>query len=206
MKVSAGLQLQRTKTAVLYHVREHSEYTEEIRRREEALTRGERKFEQLLRVQCETLALVRSSDAVVRDLVERTMSAAEELAWKACWFQRCCGEQPVARDVRSVVESRWRRGVFPEPGASTDNPDDRGAAYSRFAPALSRTQPSTPIPASPSPKEADSWRQCCVGGVSFANQVRFRKPSLSQASLQVWFLRARFWTQRRMSGYSTPWR
>jgi len=36
------------KTAVLYHVREHSEYTEEIRRREEALTRGERKFEQLL--------------------------------------------------------------------------------------------------------------------------------------------------------------
>src|SRR5690348_10841735 len=36
------------KTAVLYHLREHEEYAVEIRKREEALARGERKFEQLL--------------------------------------------------------------------------------------------------------------------------------------------------------------
>src|SRR6202011_84078 len=35
------------KTAVLYHVRENQEYGEEIRKREEALSRGERNFEQL---------------------------------------------------------------------------------------------------------------------------------------------------------------
>ena len=70
------------KTAVLYHVREHPEYTGEIQTREEALQRGERKFEQLLPL-CspQTLALVREfQNAVVRDLVERTMMAAEELA------------------------------------------------------------------------------------------------------------------------------
>src|SRR5947207_6446781 len=36
------------KTAVLYHVRENGEYGEEIRKQEEALARGERKFEQRL--------------------------------------------------------------------------------------------------------------------------------------------------------------
>src|SRR5690349_20004758 len=36
------------KTAVLYHSREHEEYATEIRAREEALQRGERKFEHLL--------------------------------------------------------------------------------------------------------------------------------------------------------------
>ncbi|HZI42281.1 MAG TPA: tRNA (adenosine(37)-N6)-threonylcarbamoyltransferase complex transferase subunit TsaD, partial [Gemmatimonadaceae bacterium] len=62
------------KTAVLYHVRENGEYGEEIRKREEALARGERKFEQLLPL-CspKTLGLVREfQNAVVRDLVERT--------------------------------------------------------------------------------------------------------------------------------------
>src|SRR5713226_8140318 len=66
------------KTAVLYHVREHPEYTPEIRSREEALVRGERKYEQLLPL-CspQTLALVREfQNAVVRDLVERTLGAA----------------------------------------------------------------------------------------------------------------------------------
>jgi N6-L-threonylcarbamoyladenine synthase len=70
------------KTAVLYHVREHAEYAEEIRAREEALQRGERKFDQLLPL-CspQTLGLVREfQHAVVRDLVDRTMMAAEDLA------------------------------------------------------------------------------------------------------------------------------
>lgn len=69
------------KTAVLYHVREHPEYSAEIQSREEALQRGERKFEQLLPL-CspQTLGLVREfQNAVVRDLVERTMLAAEDL-------------------------------------------------------------------------------------------------------------------------------
>src|ERR1700680_264350 len=69
------------KTAVLYHGREHPEYAGEIRTREEALQRGERKFEQL-RPLCspQMLALVREfQNAVVRDLVDRTMMAAEEL-------------------------------------------------------------------------------------------------------------------------------
>src|SRR5438874_3779090 len=64
------------KTAVLYHVREHPEYAGEIQVREEAMGRGERKFEQLLPLCGEqTLALVREfQNAVVRDLVERTMA------------------------------------------------------------------------------------------------------------------------------------
>src|SRR5436309_4388488 len=70
------------KTAVLYHVRENGEYSEEIRTREEALARGERKFEQLLPL-CspKTLGLVREfQSAVVRDLVERTLNATEQLS------------------------------------------------------------------------------------------------------------------------------
>src|SRR5271168_3002484 len=63
------------KTAVLYHLREHPEYNEEIRTREAALQRGERKFEDLKPL-CspQTLGLVREfQNAVVRNLVERTM-------------------------------------------------------------------------------------------------------------------------------------
>jgi len=41
---SFGFQLQRMKTAVLYHVREHPEYAAEIATREAALQRGERKI------------------------------------------------------------------------------------------------------------------------------------------------------------------
>src|SRR5215470_5063734 len=70
------------KTAVLYHIREHAEYALEIAARESALQRGDRKFEQLLPL-CspQTLGLVREfQNAVVRDLLERTMAAAEELS------------------------------------------------------------------------------------------------------------------------------
>src|ERR1700752_3211410 len=69
------------KTAVLYHVRENPAYLPEIAEREAAIARGERDFEQLL-PWCgpKTLGLVREfQNAVVRDLVERTMRAAEEL-------------------------------------------------------------------------------------------------------------------------------
>src|SRR5215813_14982696 len=68
------------KTAVLYHVREHCEYGSEILARQQALERGERKFEQLLPL-CspQTLSLVREfQKTVVRDLCDRTFAAAEQ--------------------------------------------------------------------------------------------------------------------------------
>jgi N6-L-threonylcarbamoyladenine synthase len=112
------------KTAVLYHVREHPEYSAEIRTREEALQRGERKFEQLLPL-CsrQTLALVREfQHAVVRDLVERTMLAAEELAVESVLVS---GGVAANNQLRSTFEARAEeRGVevfFPSRALSTDN-------------------------------------------------------------------------------------
>src|SRR5438046_907686 len=69
------------KTAVFYHLRENPDYLPEIQARESAIARGERKFDQLLPLcGARTLGLVREfQNAVVRDLVERTLRAAEEL-------------------------------------------------------------------------------------------------------------------------------
>ena len=68
------------KTAVLYHVREHPEYNQEIEKREEALAAGRRSFQELLPL-CTpaTLGLLREfQNSVVRDLVERTLAGAEQ--------------------------------------------------------------------------------------------------------------------------------
>src|SRR5207302_5346147 len=124
------------KTAVLYHVRENGEYGEEIRKREEALARGERKFEQLLPL-CspKTLALVREfQNAVVRDLVERTMNAAEELAVGSILVS---GGVAANSQLRATFEQRAKSsGVevfFPSRALSTDNAAMiAAAAYSRF--------------------------------------------------------------------------
>jgi len=124
------------KTAVLYHVREHPEYSEEIRAREEALQRGERKFEQLLLL-CspKTLALVREfQNAVVRDLVGRTMSAAEELAVESVLVS---GGVAANSQLRATFEERTRSAgievFFPSRALSTDNAAMiAAAAYSRF--------------------------------------------------------------------------
>jgi N6-L-threonylcarbamoyladenine synthase len=112
------------KTAVLYHVREHPEYSSEIRTREEALLRGERKFEQLLPL-CspQTLALVREfQNAVVRDLVERTMMAAEELAVESVLVS---GGVAANSQLRTTFEERAKsKGIdvfFPSRALSTDN-------------------------------------------------------------------------------------
>lgn len=112
------------KTAVLYHVREHPEYSEEIRTRQEALQRGERKLEQLLPL-CspQTLALVREfQNAVVRDLVERTMRAAEELAVGGVLVS---GGVAANTQLRATFQERAKsRGVevfFPSRALSTDN-------------------------------------------------------------------------------------
>ncbi|MHB8501922.1 MAG: tRNA (adenosine(37)-N6)-threonylcarbamoyltransferase complex transferase subunit TsaD [Candidatus Acidiferrales bacterium] len=124
------------KTAVLYHVREHPEYSGEIRTREEALQRGERKFEQLLPL-CspQTLALVREfQNAVVRDLVERTMMAAEELAVGSVLVS---GGVAANSQLRATFEERGKsKGLevfFPSRALSTDNAAMiAAAAYERF--------------------------------------------------------------------------
>jgi N6-L-threonylcarbamoyladenine synthase len=124
------------KTAVLYHVREHSEYAAEIQRREEALARGERKYEQLLPL-CspQTLALVREfQNAVVRDLVERTLAAAEELSAESVLVS---GGVAANSQLRATFEDRAKsKGLdvfFPSRALSTDNAAMiAAAAYSRF--------------------------------------------------------------------------
>ena len=112
------------KTAVLYHVRENAEYSAEIRTREEALQRGERKFEQLLPL-CspKTLALVREfQNAVVRDLVERTMRAAEELSVESVLVS---GGVAANSQLRATFEERGKSAgidvFFPSRALSTDN-------------------------------------------------------------------------------------
>ena len=124
------------KTAVLYHVREHSEYAPEIQSREEALARGERKYEQLLPL-CspQTLALVREfQNAVVRDLVGRSLAAAEELSAESILVS---GGVAANSQLRSTFEDRARsKGLevfFPSRALSTDNAAMiAAAAYSRF--------------------------------------------------------------------------
>ena len=124
------------KTAVLYHLREHPEYDEEIRRRQSLLEMGHRKFEELLPL-CspQTLGLVREfQHAVVRDLVERTSAAAEE-----CRVETILVSGGVAANsqLRNTFEERagtmgWRV-FFPSRALSTDNAAMiAAAAYGKF--------------------------------------------------------------------------
>jgi len=124
------------KTAVLYHVRENGDYAEEIRSREAALARGERKFEQLMPLcSAKTLGLVREfQNAVVRDLVERTMKAAEELSVESVLVS---GGVAANSQLRATFEERAKAvGVkvfFPSRALSTDNAAMiAAAAYSRL--------------------------------------------------------------------------
>ena len=124
------------KTAVLYHVREHPEYNEEIQRRGGALSAGHRGFEELLGLcSAETLGLVREfQNAVVRDLVERTMMAAEQCGVESVLVS---GGVAANSQLRGTFEERARRGglkvYFPSRALSTDNAAMiAAAAYSRF--------------------------------------------------------------------------
>ena len=112
------------KTAVLYHLREHPEYAEGIRRRAGALRERHRSFAELLPL-CDvaTLALVREfQNAVVRDLVERTMTAAEQCKVQAVLVS---GGVAANSQLRKTFEERAQRlGVrvfFPDRALSTDN-------------------------------------------------------------------------------------
>jgi N6-L-threonylcarbamoyladenine synthase len=124
------------KTAVLYHLRENAEYAPEIRKREEALARGERKFDQLFPL-CDpaTLGLIREfQNAVVRDLVDRTMAAAEELDVESILVS---GGVAANNQLRITFEERAKAaGVevfFPSRALSTDNAAMiAAAAYARL--------------------------------------------------------------------------
>jgi len=139
------------KTAVLYHVRENGEYSEEIRKREEALARGEGKFEQLLPL-CSprTLGLVREfQNAVVRDLVERTLRAAEQLSSESILIS---GGVAANSQLRATFEERAKAAslevFFPSRALSTDNAAMiAAAAYSRLR---SGTLADTSLNADPS--------------------------------------------------------
>jgi tRNA N6-adenosine threonylcarbamoyltransferase len=124
------------KTAVLYHVRDDAGYGPEIRRREEALARGERNFEQLLPL-CgpKTLGLVREfQNAVVRDLVERTMAAAEELQAESVLVS---GGVAANSQLRATFVERGKKSgreiYLPSRALSTDNAAMiAAAAYPKF--------------------------------------------------------------------------
>ena len=124
------------KTAVLYHVRERPEYNEEIAKRQKALDEGRRKFEELLPLcSVQTLGLVREfQNAVVRDLVERTMTAAEQCGVGTVLVS---GGVAANRQLRATFEDRARdakiKVFFPSPELSTDNAAMiAAAAYPRF--------------------------------------------------------------------------
>lgn len=110
------------KTAVLYHVREHPEYVEEIRIRQAALAVGKRTFEDLLPLCSQrTLGLIREfQNAVVRDLVERTMAAAEESEVETILVS---GGVSANRQLRTAFAERARglQVFFPNRDLCTDN-------------------------------------------------------------------------------------
>jgi N6-L-threonylcarbamoyladenine synthase len=142
------------KTAVLYHVREHAEYSEEIRKREEALAAGKRGFADLLPLcSAEMLGLVRAfQDAVVRDLVDRTMLAAEECEVRTLLVS---GGVSANSQLRTVFAERARKNglevFFPDHALSTDNAAMiAAAAYvqfqeGRFAEASLNARASMPL-------------------------------------------------------------
>jgi N6-L-threonylcarbamoyladenine synthase len=124
------------KTAVLYHLRENPDYAPEIRARETALSRSERSFDELLPLcSARTLGLIREfQNAVVRELVERTLKAAGELGVSTVLVS---GGVAANRQLRRSFEERAGelalRVHFPSPALSTDNAAMiAAAAYPRF--------------------------------------------------------------------------
>jgi N6-L-threonylcarbamoyladenine synthase len=124
------------KTAVLYHVREHPEYAAGIRQREGVVAAGHRTFEDLFPLCSEsTLGLIREfQNAVVRDLVERTIRGAEE-----CNVQTVLVSGGVAANSQlrkrftQEAQARGLKVYFPSRGLSTDNAAMiAAAAYAEF--------------------------------------------------------------------------
>ena len=139
------------KTAVLYHLREHPEYSAGIATREAALARGEKTFAELLPL-CDpqTLALIHEFQrAVIRDLVDRTMAAAETISAESILVS---GGVAANSELRYAFEKRAATaGVelfFPSRALSTDNAAMiAAAAYPRFRAKLFADVTMEPDPA-----------------------------------------------------------
>jgi N6-L-threonylcarbamoyladenine synthase len=139
------------KTAVLYHLREHTEYNEAIRAREAALQRGENTYQQLLPLcDVQTLALIREfQKSVVRTLVDRTMAAAETLSAQSILVS---GGVAANSELRAEFEKRAAAAgaevFFPSRALSTDNAAMiAAAAYARFRAGLFAATTLEPDPA-----------------------------------------------------------
>jgi len=112
------------KTAVLYYVRAHSEFTDEIEARKKALQEGRRKSSDLLPLcSTQTLSLIcKFQSAVVRDLVTRTLAAVAETGSRTVLVS---GGVAANSELRDRFASQARAvGVdvfFPSRALSTDN-------------------------------------------------------------------------------------
>ena len=112
------------KTAVLYYVRAHPEFADEIEARKKALQEGRRKAADLLPL-CSprTLSLIsKFQSAVVRDLVTRTLEAAAETGSRTVLVS---GGVAANSELRNRFASKAAAmGVnvfFPSRALSTDN-------------------------------------------------------------------------------------
>jgi N6-L-threonylcarbamoyladenine synthase len=112
------------KTAVLYYVRAHPEFTEEIETRKKALQEGRRKAADLFPL-CSPRALAvisKFQSAVVRDLVERTLEAAAETNSRTVLVSGGVAANSELRDrFLSAAAAKGVTVFFPSRALSTDN-------------------------------------------------------------------------------------
>jgi N6-L-threonylcarbamoyladenine synthase len=124
------------KTAVLYYVRAHPEFTEEIEARKKALQEGRRKAADLMPL-CSprTLSLIsKFQSAVVRDLVTRTLEAATETGSRAVLVSGGVAANSELRERFASNAAKMNVDVFfPSRALSTDNAAMiAAAAYPHF--------------------------------------------------------------------------
>jgi N6-L-threonylcarbamoyladenine synthase len=112
------------KTAVLYYVRAHPEFVDEIEARKNALLEGHRKAADLLPL-CtpRTLSLISNfQSAVVRDLVTRTLEAAAETGARTVLISGGVAANSELRDrFGSKAAANGVSIFFPSRALSTDN-------------------------------------------------------------------------------------
>jgi N6-L-threonylcarbamoyladenine synthase len=124
------------KTAMLYHLRRHPEFECEVAERKQALARGVRNAEQL-RPLCSTatLDLIASfQNAVVNNLVSRSLSAAEQFGAKSVLVSGgVAANRQLRRNFEEEAQKRRLEVFFPSRQLSTDNAAMiAAAAYPRF--------------------------------------------------------------------------
>src|SRR5216683_2585211 len=112
------------KTAVLYYVRAHPEFADEIEARKKVLQEGRRKVADLLPL-CspQTLSLIsKFQSAVVHDLVTRTLEAAAETGSRSVLVSGGVAANSALRDrFASQARAKAVNVFFPSRALSTDN-------------------------------------------------------------------------------------